>query len=241
MLGGREEGTLGVVAAGVSRDEVVEPVIGVARPRDEVVDLDAASHRGVTVEASPGLEFLQIVPHRVERGASDAEQELVEIGVVEQAAVEPCNRQRPVALDQWPQEASEADEVISGVANQPKLAVEPRSIGFAAGDRTRPADLIDERLLDGAYLLQPRQWHLDEFPLYEGHELLPGDRGDEAGGRERLGCVADATLPEPGDATDDLGLSTVVLLQHAAVRFPHVAAGVRPVQRDDLLGEVTGM
>ena len=59
-----------------------------ACPRDEVVDLDAASHRRVAVEAASVLEFMQVWPHRVERGATDAEQEVVELGVIEQAPVE---------------------------------------------------------------------------------------------------------------------------------------------------------
>jgi hypothetical protein len=52
VLGGREEGALVAVAAGVGEDQVVDAVVGVARPGEEVVDAGGGGEGGVAVEAA---------------------------------------------------------------------------------------------------------------------------------------------------------------------------------------------
>jgi hypothetical protein len=112
------------------------------------------------------------------------------------------------------------------------------------GERRRPSELVDERLIGLADQLQAAERHLDELPLDEPDELCEFRRICEPRLVERDRRILDRVRAESDDPTDDLGLSTLVLLQPPvipAIRWELYVSrrllGLRPVDLDHLASQ----
>ena len=73
----REEGPLGAVAAAVCDDQVVEPIIGIACPGNEVVDLGISVVDALmTVKSTPLLDEPEVAAQLLSRGSRGTEEKI---------------------------------------------------------------------------------------------------------------------------------------------------------------------
>src|SRR3989449_1860483 len=240
-----EEVALLRVAARVRDDQVLEAVVGVARPRNEVVHVrrlaGPAREALRAVEAPSRLEVDDRPAHALERHALGAEEEALELVLVE--ALQRRDLDRPLVVDQRAEEVVQPDERLAHAGSQVDAIVEGAALAALVApdvrlpDGLRPVDRIEERdglVADG---LQAGQGHLDELPLDEVEQaLVPGGRSRESFG-ERGRAVGSSRSPEPLDRCDDLCLPAA-----GPAALPERAgcprASVRPVELDDLHGEL---
>src|SRR5205823_6376949 len=175
-----EEVALLRVAARVRDDQVLEAVVGVARPRDEVVHVrrlaGAAREALRAVEAPSLLELDDRPAHALERHALGAEEEALELVLVE--AVQRRDLDRPLVMDQRAEEVVQPDERLPHAGAQVDAVVEGAALAALVApdvrlpDGLRPVDRVEERdglVADG---LQAGQGHLDELPLDEVEQAL---------------------------------------------------------------------
>src|SRR5438874_1294354 len=122
-----EEVALLRVAARVRDDEVLEAVVGVARPRDEVVHVrrlaGPAREALRAVEAPSLLEPDDRPAHALERHALGAEEEALELILVE--AVQRRDLDRPLVVDQRAEEVVQPDGRVPNAGPQVDAVVDP--------------------------------------------------------------------------------------------------------------------
>jgi hypothetical protein len=95
------------VAAPIRDDEVLDAVVRVAWPRDEVVHLGGAGDPRVAVEAAVVLDITEWPAHGIQRDTTDSEEELLEPGILDERPVEASNHGSPSPLDERSQEPGE--------------------------------------------------------------------------------------------------------------------------------------
>src|SRR5438128_4614595 len=121
-----EEVALLRVAARVRDDQVLEVVVGVARPRDEVVHVrrlaGAAREALRAVEAPSLLEPDDRPAHTLERHALAAEEEALELVRVE--AIQRRDLDRPLVVNQRAEEVVQPDERLPHARPQADAVVE---------------------------------------------------------------------------------------------------------------------
>jgi hypothetical protein len=157
VIGRGHEVALAAVAPAMCRHQVVEPVVGVAGPRDEVVDLGGGGDSSVTIEAAVVLEVEQRSADRVQRHTLGPEQEGLELGLGQ--LVHRGDLQGPLAVEERAQDAVQSHEVRrdAGLQQQPvversRLAplvcrhsgagpLRARALPLLPGVRRRPAPL----------------------------------------------------------------------------------------------------
>src|SRR5436189_1212921 len=132
-----EEVALLRVAARVCDDQVLEAVVGVARPRDEVVHVrrlaGAAREALRAVEAPSLLELDDRPAHALERHALGAEEEALELVLVE--AVQRRDLYRPLVVDQRAEEVVQPDERLAHTPTQVDAVVEGAALAALIASR----------------------------------------------------------------------------------------------------------
>ena len=111
----------------MGRDQVVERVVGMAGPRDEVVDGGVTADRLPAVEASPGLRVDERSPDSVEADPAGTEQELVELVGVHDRRVLRRDEARPAGLQHRPQQGAQPDETLRYTRTEADLVIERTS------------------------------------------------------------------------------------------------------------------
>jgi hypothetical protein len=188
--------------------QVLDRVVRVTRPRDEVVDLDGVVHRRPAVEAPIDLELSQPIDQHRRRAAWLTEQERVKSAVVHGAAIECRDQVGPLPFDERAQECGQPHEMVADAGAQPEREVVGVTGEVGAADVGRPVDVVDEGVVAGAELLQPRQRHLDQLPLDLADQCLEavgvGDpRLPDGRGRPRAeplpeGAASSSRMARPG-------------------------------------------
>src|SRR5881409_897751 len=152
------------------------------------------------VEAPSLLELDDRPAHALERHALGAEEEALELVLVE--AVQRRDLDRPLVVDQRAEEVVQPDECLPHARAEEDAVVEGAALAALVApdvrlpDGRRPVDRVEEReglVADG---LQAGQRHLDELPLDEVEQaLVPSGRPRDRFG-ERRRAVGGGRRPE---------------------------------------------
>jgi hypothetical protein len=146
------------LAARVRDHQVLEAVVGVARPRDEVVHVrrlaGVAREALRAVEAPSLLELDDRPAYALERHAFGAEEEALELVLVE--AVQRRDLDRPLVVDQRTEEVVQPDERLADTRTQVDAIVEGAALAtLVAPDVRLPDGLRPVDRLVSDYLAPP--------------------------------------------------------------------------------------
>src|SRR5262249_42601094 len=138
VLAGSERAPLVPLAGYIGDHEVLDPVVRVSRPWDEVVHLTLARvHKtSVAVETLLALDLPEAGPHLDGGNALRPEEELLQPRVLE--LVQKRHHGTPAAVDQGPQEAVELEQILGDAGLEVDAVVKGPSVaGNIAVDRSR--------------------------------------------------------------------------------------------------------
>lgn len=117
---GGEAGGFGVVASGMGGDQVVQAVVGMAGPGEEVVDVPLPREPVGAVEALQFLCLGEWSPDPVEADPPGPEEKVGQAVCVDQIRVLSGDPGGPFRVDQGPDEGREPDQPVTNPLPQPE-------------------------------------------------------------------------------------------------------------------------
>lgn len=228
-------------------NEVVEAVVRVAHPRQEVVDLATLRRDALAaVEASAILRLEQRFTHPVEADTAGAEEEFVEPCCLHGVAGAVGHEGGPPLLDDRAQDTGKTDQPGADARLQAESRVEVDGADTSLADLVLPVVVVQEPILSeagaGGQALQLGERHANDGG---------GDASFE--GCERLG-FAPLGLGDRGAGDEPVGSAVVGDLLHEIVRLRRMAQehglgvgrrpvrdGLRPIELEDAPADPEGV
>lgn len=134
-----------VVTGSVRGHKIIDGVIGMPGPRQEMINLPAGHHRRAAVEAPPMLGVTERPAYAVEADPLGAEQELVEAFGINQIRVVSSDPGDRLGLHQRPDQRSEPYQPAAHSGAQVHPVIKIRAAHHRTADFFPPGEVVDER------------------------------------------------------------------------------------------------